>query len=1325
MRPTRDDLSKAPELPSGTIEVQSPPDQVEAAGMGNVLAMALPMMGSMGVMVFMAFSQTQNTRMLLMAGGMVFAMLGMVGFNIHRQVATHRRKVDTTRREYLAYLTQTRATVRTAARRQRDYVGWHLPEPDSLVLITQEGSRLWERQVSDETATQVRIGSSTQPLSMELVEPELPPLAKPDVVCLSAMRRFIDTHATVERLPFGVMLGDFSRIEVAGDASRARASIRAMIAHGATLSSPDLLRVAVLCDEAAKKHWEWVKWLPHARSEKVGDALGGARMVTSDLVELTRMLGEEFLTRGAFQPRGEGTPWPQLMLVLDGVELPALHPLGRPDGVAGVSVVTPVTSWGALTSRFVLRLILRGGDGAGAANLELLLLDQQPIHAVPDLMEVPQAEAVARRMVAWTKESRPETDSPVGKPDPKRSQDLMELIGCGDIRDFDPERRWRRREGRDLLRVPFGVTPEGAAVVLDIKESAQQGMGPHGLLIGATGSGKSEVLRTLVLAMALTHGPDQLNFVLVDFKGGATFAGMADLPHVSAMISNLESELSLVDRMQEALRGEMVRRQELLRRAGNYANVTDYEQGRLAGVHDGPPLPVLFIILDEFSELLSAKPEFVELFVAIGRLGRSMAIHLLLSSQRLESGRLRGLDSHLSYRIGLRTFSGAESREVLGVTDAYDLPPYPGVGYLKTGTEQMVRFRASYVAAPPPARRGGGGEARPGGAVQILPFTTGRVDGPEPTAIPEELPVAGDDVWRGRSQIDIAVARMKGHGTPAHQIWLPPLEVPATFDELMPDLVADPVLGLHSPSWRAKGPLRFPAGVVDLPLEQRRDVLEFDLSGAKGHFGVIGGPLAGKSTVLRSVVMALSLTHTPQEVQFYIIDLGGGTFTPFEGAAHVAGVASRDRRDVMNRMLAEVEALIDDRERFFRQHRIDSMESYRTGRAEGRFDDGYGDVFLVVDGWATLKTDFEGMDGRIIGLMGRALSFGVHVMVATSRWMDMRQQVADALGSRVELRLGDSFDSQFDRKVAGTVPHSRPGRGQDAGHHHVLSALPRIDGDPDPGTLVNGVTHALAAIAEAAPSPGPKLRLLPTMVSLDEVRALSTDPGRLALGVEETRLGAWTFDPRREGHLFVFGDGRCGKTSFLRGVVQEVMRLATPDQAQFFVVDYRRSLLGDVPEEYLAQYLTNPDQTEGYVKELAQYLRSRLPGAGVTTKQLRERSWWRGAEGWIIVDDYDLVATQSGNPLAVLQPLLAQALDIGFHVVIARRMGGASRAMYDPLLQGLRDLDATGLMMSGNPDEGMLLGRAKPSKLPAGRAQVFHRDLGHFMAQLPFCPPVE
>ena len=269
---------------------------------------------------------------------------------------------------------------------------------------------------------------------------------------------------------------------------------------------------------------------------------------------------------------------------------------------------------------------------------------------------------------------------------------------------MDPSLTWRPRAPRDRLRVPIGVGATGQPVDLDIKESAQGGMGPHGLVIGATGSGKSELLRTLVLGLALTHSSETLNFVLVDFKGGATFASLDVLPHTSAIITNLEDELILVDRMKDAIQGEMVRRQEALRAAGNYASVRDYERAREQGA-PLEPMPSLFIVVDEFSELLSAKPDFIDLFVMIGRLGRSLGVHLLLASQRLEEGKLRGLDTHLSYRVGLRTFSAGESRVVLGVPDAYELPSAPGNGYLKEATEGLVRFKAAYVSG---AYTGGG-----------------------------------------------------------------------------------------------------------------------------------------------------------------------------------------------------------------------------------------------------------------------------------------------------------------------------------------------------------------------------------------------------------------------------------------------------------------------------------------------------------------------------------------------------------------------------------------------------------------------------------------
>ncbi|MDO4783897.1 MAG: FtsK/SpoIIIE domain-containing protein, partial [Propionibacteriaceae bacterium] len=238
-----------------------------------------------------------------------------------------------------------------------------------------------------------------------------------------------------------------------------------------------------------------------------------------------------------------------------------------------------------------------------------------------------------------------------------------------------------------------------------------------------------------------------------------------------------------------------------------------------------------------------------------------------------------------------------------------------------------------------------------------------------------------------------------------------------------------------------------------------------------------------------------------------------------------------------------------------------------------------------------------------------------------------------------------------------------------------------------------------------------------------QVRALAPDTGQLALGVEESRLGPLLFDPRADSHLFLFGDAKSGKSTFLRALAHEVMRTHTPDQAKFLVVDYRRALLGDIPAEYSAGYLTTREQASSELSELGEFLRTRLPDDSVSPEQLRSRSWWQGAEIWVLVDDYDLVATASGNPVAALQPLMSQAQDIGLHIVVTRRSGGASRAMYEPVLQTMTELSCTGILLSGNPDEGALIGRIRPRKTPAGRAQVVSRDAGCVVAQLAWVPP--
>ncbi len=1318
---------RAPKPPAGgQLTLQQAPELPKPEGASNTLMMALPMVGSLGSVAVLSLTQGGDaTRTYIMGGLFLFMALSMVGGQMWRQKSQHSTNVENTRREYLAYLSETREAVREVASRQRRYEEWMLPAPDSLPFIAEEGSRVWERPVGDPQFLVTRIGTATQSLAMTLDEAPIPPLAQLDPVSASAAHRFVLTHDQVPDLPLGLNISTCARIEVVGDIVRGRGLARAMVSHLTTFTAPEDLQIAVIGSPSDLAYWEWAKWLPHAQSDDRKDAVGGARRIGSSWDEIEPLIAD-IRSRGPVSGRGGGAV-PQIVVILDGVELPQGNLLDEEGGVDGVTVIDIAREWAELTDPLTVRLILEGSDGA---KLTVARRGIGMVPATADFLGISSAEAVARRLTGLGESAQ---DDEAGGAR-TISAELTDLLNLPDVRDFDPDTAWKPRSARDRLRVPIGLTSTGQPMILDIKESAQQGMGPHGMLIGATGSGKSEVLRTLVLSLAMTHSSEALNFVLIDFKGGATFAGMADMPHVSAVITNLGDDLTLVDRMQDAIQGEMTRRQELLRDAGNFANVTDYEAARKGGRTDLKPLPALLIVADEFSELLAAKPDFTELFVAIGRLGRSLQVHLLLSTQRLEEGKLRGLDSHLSYRIGLKTFSGADSRAVIGVPDAFTLPGGGGHGILKSDAETLTQFRAAYVSAPPKTRR-----RKPGAVAEI--------DGPESavraiearsfTAAPVLEQESSDDqapaldVVRGeapekRVTFDIAVAKMKGHSIPAHQVWLPPLDVPATFDEMLGDLVEDPQLGLISPRWRQAGPLTIPLGTVDRPLEQRRDRLTLTLTGAGGHLAIVGGARSGKSTLARSVLTGIALTHTPQEVQFYVMDFGGGTFVPFSKMAHVAGVAGRNQPDVLRRMFQEVVGIVNARERYFTANAIDSIETYRRLRAQGRADDGYGDVFLIIDGWPTIRAEFDEMEFEIQSLAGRALTFGVHIIATTSRWMDFRTAIRDTFGSKLELRLGDTSDSEIDRKVAVNVPVSRPGRGLAPSKHHMLTALPRVDGSGDPDTLSEGVEHLIERVNAAWKGPrGPKLRLLPEMLELSTLHQLAAGTplqNQVLLGVDEAALAPSAFDVRRNPHLYLFGDSQSGKSSFLRTFAHEVMRTTTPQSAQIFVVDYRRALLSEIPEEYLAGYYTTAQQASEELGGLAEYLRGRMPGPDITPQQLRDRSWWTGAEVYVLVDDYDLVNTQSGNPIAVLQPLLAQATDVGLHLIIARRSGGASRATFEPVMQTLRDLAAPGILLSGSPDEGPLIGNVKATPAVPGRAKVITRERGLQTMQLAFAP---
>ncbi|MBO0678852.1 type VII secretion protein EccCa [Mycolicibacterium sp. S2-37] len=938
-----------------------------------------------------------------------------------------------------------------------------------------------------------------------------------------------------------------------------------------------------------------------------------------------------------------------------------------------------------------------GGPGAtvrvDADEMSLPDGDGGVIVGRADGVSLDEATACARRLARHRRNAA--TPTAAGR----RPQTWPELIDIGDPARLDPVVAWRPRRAADHLRVPIGLSDDDTPVRLDLKEAAEGGMGPHGLCVGATGSGKSEFLRTLTLGLIASHPPEELNLVLVDFKGGATFLGMERAAHTSAVITNLAEEAHLVARMRDALAGEMHRRQQLLRSAGNAAGVRDYARLRTRRPELGP-LPALVIVVDEFSELLTQHPEFAELFLAIGRVGRSLGMHLLLASQRLDEGRLRGLDTHLSYRVCLKTFSAAESRAVLGIPDAYGLPGTPGMAYLKTADGEVTRFRTAYVSGPPAVT----GQRRPRPTVALF---TARPPGPQSS--PDETPPV--PAAPERTVLDTVLDRVADHGTPAHQVWLAPLSGPPTLDTLLS----------RAPTDRTP-PLTVPIGVVDAPFDQRRDLLMAELGGPAGNVAVVGGPRSGKSTTLCTLLLSLAATHDPRDVQLYGLDFGGGSLTAAGALPHVGAVAGRYDTDLVRRTVTELESLVRSRELRFRRDGFDSIADYRLQRGA---DDPFGEVFLFVDGWAALRAAFEHLEAPISALAAQGLAYGVHVVIAASRWADLRPALKDQLGTRVELRLGDPAESEMDRKRARHLLDRPPGHGITREGRDFVIALPRLDGAAESGDGGPGPAGAAATLHRRyAGRCAPPIAVLPAHVDRRDVaagRRATPSPTSVVIGVGERETDGVELDFAAHPHLIVLGDVECGKTAALRSLCAELANTMPARAAQVLVVDFRRTLLGVVEGEHLAGYVMSQSGLDAALPTLIDRLTERMPGPEVTQQQLRARSWWSGPEIYVVVDDYDLVADGSG--LGPLASWLPHARDVGLHLVVARRSGGAARAMFDPVLAKMRDLGAMGLMMSATPDEGVLLGTVRPCPLPPGRATLITRKHPAQLIQVAWCDP--
>ncbi|MDO5619566.1 type VII secretion protein EccCa [Kocuria sp.] len=1313
-RPAR---TTTPARQAEPVVLEGAPDIVDGGNKANFMAL-VPLLGAATSMTVMMIFRGSS----LAAVGAMMMVLTVIAsvFMIFSQRGKARRQRTLSRDTYLEYLEEKRAQLLSSEAEIRARALGGNPSPHALLNIVLNPSRLWERRRSHEDFLRVRVGVGDVSTRSVTVQSDESGTQRPDRFLQNEVELVRRRYQKSPDMPVTVDLNGRGEVSVVGDLGFCEDLARALVIQAAAFHAPEDLFVAAVVPPERRGHWSWINHLPHLADQEIPQSYGPMRRVAGSVPELNDLLQAEFRRRAlavAEARRSSGTRTQVMelprLLIVDASHDGAAMDFAIPDqssSLAALEITVIRLLRATVDEPDVVSMRLSQG-GEDREDRELVIEDYaqdqlDPQRSTSTLDDVPAAtvEALVRAMAPL----RLSPDS-LEHNDAVDAQKFTEIIGLNTFDRADIESAWQPRSHVDFLRVPLGTDDKGQPVLLDLKESAQFGMGPHGLCVGATGSGKSELLRTMVLSLMVTHPPEQLNMVLVDYKGGATFAPFEGAPHVSGIITNLSDDVSLVDRVHASLAGEIQRRQEVLKQAGNIANITDYQAIRDERSEQGmqmDPLPHLLVIIDEFGELLTAQPNFIDLFLSIGRIGRSIGVHLLLSSQRIEGGKLRGLDTYLSYRLGLRTLSEAESRTVLETPDAYHLPSVPGYGYLKVDTTVYQKFRAGYVSGPRP----NDDDAADGDVEPALP---------QPVRTPMygqlHLPSTGAKEVEGRdgaeskaaqlaerrksgpTVMDSMVEVMREFPRVTSEIWLPPLPDHLPLDSVIGDLT-------HTNQGLAVargGDLLVPLGLLDDPSKQWQGTWYLDLKRAGGNVALIGAPQTGKSTALRTIATSLALTHSPRDVAIYGIDLLGSGLRPLEALPHVGGIGVRASREIIRRTVEEILDMVRDRESIFEKYAVDSLSTMRQWFAEGKMPElNTCDVVLLLDGYGQITDEFGEIESMVQEIVARGGSYGVHVITTGTRWNDIRIAQQSFFGHRLEFRLGEPAESAFGKKLADTVPTERPGRALMNDKLMGHFALPRMDSQATTEYLGDQLWAIGQQLEEQHQGEtAPRIRVLPTELPVSDLER-SGRSGMISFGQVERNLATRTLELfGRDRHLLVLGDTGSGKTNIIRMMAQQLCDGQTGDDVTIALVDPRQELADAVPPEMLGGRATSSQMAAGLANGIAEELQKRMPN-DPASKGPAEVPRPRIV---MMIDDYDVLTAGGSSPLTPLLPYVTMGSEIGFHVVMTRRVAGAARAMYEPLTGAIREAGAATFIMDGERSEGGLVNNVRARHFPPGR----------------------
>jgi S-DNA-T family DNA segregation ATPase FtsK/SpoIIIE len=996
------------------------------------------------------------------------------------------------------------------------------PDPASTLLFaTGPRARLWERRRWDADFLVLRVGTCDLPSQVEVRDPDRAAHEGP-------------LRWTAPDVPVTVDLGDAGVVGVAGDETRRRVGSW-LVAQVATLHSPADTSVWVLTDPDGEDAWDWVKWLPHARGDEGSRAVrigadddGRSQLVgeLSSIVSSRRELDEKAVA--AVQ---------RVVVVLDGARelrlLPGMISVLKDGPGLGVHVLCLDRTVHELPEE--CRSVISFADDL----ISLETTAERHVDGVrPDLVERSWLERLARALSPIRDVSTEDPSAAL----PSSSR-LLDVLGLPHPDGATLAERWAR-SGRST-RATIGEGLDGPFTI-DVRAD-----GPHGLVAGTTGSGKSELLQTIIASLAVGNRPDEFTFVLVDYKGGAAFMDCQRLPHTVGMVTDLDGHLTT--RALESLQAELHHREHQLA-AAQAKDIEDYLAGRKPG---DEPMPRLLIIIDEFAALVAELPDFVTGLVDVARRGRSLGVHLILATQRPAGVVNAEIKSNTNLRIALRVTDKGDSDDVIESGVAADIAKStPGRAYARLGASSLQPFQSSRVGGRPRGAADDDLVASSFGwsdlSVAGRRVATATVE--DDVEVPTDLATLVAAVREANEQIGLG---------PMRKPWLPPL----------PEAIGLDALDSPEPQDGVVPPV--PLGLADIPYRQQQQVETWDIERGS-HLMIAGQSRSGRSSALRLVAAAIARQTSPADVHLFGIDAGNNALLPLVALPHVGAVVTRLQVDRMTRLFDHLQREVSTRQQSLAEQGYADIREQRSAAAP---EDRLPYLVVLLDRLEGFTTAFESVDGgvlleRLNSLLQEGAGAGLRLVIGSDR-SGVLGRISMLVEDRVVLSMSDPSDFSAVGMTARQVPITMPpGRAFRAGERARELQWALLDAS-GVGTDQVRVLQEIGREAAERWAEVPKQRRpqrvdeLPAAITLAEALELdpvSDSPTFTGIGVGGDTLALQGFDPMATGAGFlVAGPPRSGRSNVLQVIIERHLQM----RREVLVIAPRVSPLRDLADRRL------------------------------------------------------------------------------------------------------------------------------------------------------------